>query len=101
MIDMSDAFNSETVFAVKRITTTDTIDFVPQPTNQDSEIIVIVQPAQPDKLNKDSIDWNKKYLMFHTKASFNVGDYIVNINSTFGFLWQNRKNPTSDKVTDN
>jgi hypothetical protein len=60
---------------IKAVTLT-TVDFV------ETEIVVgrtqncVVQVAEKEKLNSETIDWALEYLMIHSKLDIEIGEYI-------------------------
>jgi len=40
------------------------------------DIFAIIQPAQKEKLNLESLDWSKEYVMIHTSNQLDMNEYV-------------------------
>jgi len=76
ILDMSDALTEwERPTLIKTVTTT-TVDFV------ETEVIAgrtqdcVIQVAQKEQLNPDTIDWSLEYLMVHSRSALAIDELI-------------------------
>lgn len=53
-----------------------TVDFVPVETLTPRTQLCVVQVADKDKLNADTIDWSKEYILVHTSANIELGELV-------------------------
>ena len=53
-----------------------TVDFVEQNSVIVIPISAVVQPAEMDKLNPDTIDWSRRYLQIHSRVELKNGQFI-------------------------
>lgn len=53
-----------------------TVDFIDTLVPTVINIEAVVQPANPEKLNIDQIDWSLKYRLIHSKHQLQMGDYV-------------------------
>lgn len=53
-----------------------TVDFEETLTPTVTIIKAVVQPANPEKLNVDQIDWSLKYRLIHSNQPLVMGDYV-------------------------
>ena len=74
--DMSDVLTAwERPVLIKTVTTT-TVDFEPVETVAGRTQDCVVQVAEKERLNPDTIDWTLEYLMVHSKSGIEQGEYI-------------------------
>lgn len=74
--DMSDVL-TEWLQPVKLKTVTETtVDFVPVRTVVVANIFAVVQPADPEKLQVDQIDFSLEYIQIHSVTPMAIGQYI-------------------------
>lgn len=74
--DMSDVL-TEWLQPVKLKTVTETtVDFVPVRTVVAANIFAVVQPADPEKLQVDQIDFSLEYIQIHSVTPMAIGQYI-------------------------
>lgn len=67
ILDMSDALTEwERPTTIKTVSIT-TVDFEQVETVTARQQNCVIQVAEKDKLNPDTIDWSKEYLMVHSK----------------------------------
>lgn len=74
--DVSDAFDDWLSAYVVKTVTKVTADFADASTVSVRTIQAMVQVAQKEKLNADTIDWSKRYLLVHSPEQMLVGEYI-------------------------
>lgn len=76
IVDMSDTLTEwERAYKIKTVST-QTIDFVPVETVTARTQKCVVQVAEKEKLNPDTIDWSKEYLMIHSKENIAMDELI-------------------------
>lgn len=76
IFDISDALTEwERPTIIKTVTVT-TVDFVETETVTARTQNCVVQVANKEQLNKDTIDWSKEYLLIHSKESLSMGELI-------------------------
>lgn len=74
--DMSDVLTEwERAVKLKTVTIT-TVDFVEQVNVVAEDILAVVQVAEKEKLNPDSIDWSRRYIQVHSKVLLADGQFI-------------------------
>lgn len=74
--DMSDVL-TEWLQTVKLKTVTETtVDFVPTKTVSVVDILAVVQPADPEKLQVDQIDFSLEYIQIHSVTPMAINQYI-------------------------
>lgn len=74
--DMSDTLEEWALpYTVKTVTRT-TVNFEPVDVVAGRTVDAVVQPAQMETLNKDQIDWSKKYLQIHSAAPIAMGEFL-------------------------
>ena len=54
-----------------------TTDFTADSIETVRTIRALVQPADPERLNVDQIDWSLRYIQIHTVDALAVGEYLV------------------------
>ena len=73
---MSDVLTAwERPVLIKTVTTT-AVDFEPVETVAGRTQDCVVQVAEKERLNPDTIDWTLEYLMVHSKSGIEQGEYI-------------------------
>lgn len=77
ILDMSDAFDDLTQTIQKVVEVVETIDFEKTTTKTTTNIEAVVQPANLEKLNVESIDYSKQYLEIHSVSPLEIGDNII------------------------
>ena len=76
ILDMSDVLTEwERPRTIKTITV-ETVDFEPVETVTARTQNCVIQVAEKEKLNPDTIDWNKEYLMVHSRANIAMDELI-------------------------
>jgi hypothetical protein len=76
ILDVSDALIEwERQTTIKTVTTT-TIDFVPTKTVTSRMQPCVVQVAEKEKINLDTIDWSLEYLMVHSRSALNIDELV-------------------------
>lgn len=74
--DMSDVL-TEWLQAVKLKTVTETsVDFVVTQTVVVADILAVVQPADPERLQVDQVDYSLEYIQIHSTTPMSIGQYI-------------------------
>ena len=75
--DMSDVLTEwEQQVKLKTVTKT-TVDFEPVVTVVVDSILAVVQPADKTKINLDSLDWSKEYVLIHKRGTgIEMGQFI-------------------------
>ena len=53
-----------------------TVDFVETESIEKIDIMAVVQPADPEKLNVDQIDFSLEYIQIHSKSPMAIGQYV-------------------------
>ena len=76
IVDMSDALIEwEQPTVIKTVTNT-TVDFVPVLTVVARTQLCVVQVAEKQKLNPQTIDWALEYILVHSRADIVIGELI-------------------------
>ena len=76
ILDMSDALTEwERSYTLKVVTDT-TVNFEPVRAVVERAQLCVVQVAQKEKLNPDTIDWSLEYLMIHSKTAIEIDELI-------------------------
>lgn len=88
--DMSDTLTEwEQAIKLKTVTTA-TVDFDPVTVVVVDSIRAVVQPADKTKINLDSLDWSKEYILIHKKGSgIEIGQFIEWDNRDFKVVGPN------------
>lgn len=74
--DMSDVL-TEWLQPVKlKTVTTTSVDFVETEVVTVADIMAVVQPADPEKLQVDQIDYSLEYIQVHSVSPMAIGQYI-------------------------
>ena len=74
---MSDVLTSWSQFVNLKTATKTSIDFVETEVVTVDKISAVVQPADKTKLQLDSLDWSKEYVLVHKKgAGIEMGQYV-------------------------
>lgn len=74
--DVSDALTEwEQAVLIKTVTVT-TVDFEEVETITGRNQDCVIQVAEKEKLNSETIDWTLEYLMVHSKSDIEQGEYI-------------------------
>jgi hypothetical protein len=61
---------------VLKTRTETTIDFVPAVIITGSDIMAVVQPADPERLKVDQIDFSLEYIQIHSVSPMAIGQYV-------------------------
>ncbi len=76
MLDVSDALTEwEQPTTIKTVTTT-TVDFEPVEVVTDRAQDCVIQVAEKEKLNLDTINWSLEYIMVHSKSAIEIDELI-------------------------
>lgn len=74
--DMSDVLTAwEEPFTIKTVTR-QTVDFIEQDVVTERTQNCVIQVAQKEKLNSETIDWSLEYLMIHSKQGIAQGELV-------------------------
>lgn len=74
--DMSDVLTEWEQGVILKTVSFTSVDFEDTQTVTASPILSVVQQADKESLNLDSLDWSKKYFWFHSKVELSAGQYI-------------------------
>lgn len=74
--DMSEVLDEWAVTVQLKTITQHTIDFQRADLVSVADIQAVVQPANKEKLNPDSIDWSLRYVQIHSVEHLSVGQFI-------------------------
>lgn len=74
--DMSDVLAEWSQPVVLKTVTETTIDFVPKETISAVSIQAVVQPADPERLQVDQVDYALEYIQVHSVTPMAIGQYI-------------------------
>lgn len=74
--DMSDVLTEWSQPVVLKTRTEATVDFVPTVNVATQDIMAVVQPADPEKLQVDQIDYSLEYIQIHSVSPMAIGQYV-------------------------
>ena len=74
--DMSDVLTEWSQPVKLKTVTETTVNFVPTRTVVAANILAVVQPADPEKLQVDQIDYSLEYIQVHSVTPMAIGQYI-------------------------
>lgn len=74
--DMSDVLTEWSQAIKLKTVTITTIDFVETKTVVVADILAVVQPADPEKLQVDQIDFSLEYIQIHSVTPMAIGQYV-------------------------
>lgn len=74
--DVSDALTEWAQPVTIKAVTRQTVDFVEQDVVTARTQDCVVQVAEKERLNPETIDWTKEYLMVHSKAGIEQGELV-------------------------
>ncbi len=74
--DMSDVLTEWSQPVKLKTVSVTTIDFVETETIVSADIMAVVQPADPEKLNVDQIDFSLEYIQVHSVSPMAINQYI-------------------------
>lgn len=74
--DMSDVLTEWSQPVVLKTRTETTVDFVPTVNVAAQEIMAVVQPADPEKLQVDQIDYSLEYIQIHSVSPMAIGQHV-------------------------
>lgn len=74
--DMSGALEAWKQPVKIKTATTTTVDFVKSVSISETTINAVVQPADKEKLNPDTVDWSLEYIMVHSVENIEIGQFI-------------------------
>lgn len=76
ILDMSDVLDEwSRTTRIKTVTTT-TVDFVPTETVVGRNQECVIQSAQKDKLQIDTLDWSLEYIWLHSPDAIAIGELV-------------------------
>jgi len=74
--DMSDVLTEWSQPIKLKTVTETTVDFVPTTTIVVENIVAVVQPADPEKLKVEQIDFSLEYIQIHSVSAMAIGQYV-------------------------
>lgn len=74
--DMSEVLTEWSQPVVLKTRTETTVDFVPTVNVAAQDIMAVVQPADPEKLQVDQIDYSLEYIQIHSVSPMAIGQYV-------------------------
>ena len=74
--DMSEVLTEWSQLIKLKTKTETTIDFVPTTTIAALDIMAVVQPADPEKLKVEQIDYSLEYIQIHSVSPMAIGQYV-------------------------
>lgn len=74
--DMSDVLTEWSQPVKLKTVTETTVDFVPTRVVVVADFLAVVQPADPEKLQVDQIDYSLEYIQVHSVTPMAIGQYI-------------------------
>lgn len=74
--DMSDVLTEWSQPVKLKTVTTTSVDFVETQAVLVFDIMAVVQPADPEKLQVDQIDYSLEYIQVHSVSPMAIGQYI-------------------------
>lgn len=74
--DMSDVLTEWSQPVKLKTVTTTSVDFVETQSVLVFDIMAVVQPADPEKLQVDQIDYSLEYIQVHSVSPMAIGQYI-------------------------
>lgn len=74
--DVSDVLTEWEQSVILKTVTKTTVDFVETTVVTATPVQMVVQVADKEKLNLDSLNWSKQYKWFHAKFEMEMGQYV-------------------------
>lgn len=74
--DMSEVLTEWSQPVVLKTKTEATLDFVPTIVVSATNIMAVVQPADPERLQVDQIDFSLEYIQIHSVSPMAIGQYV-------------------------
>lgn len=74
--DMSDVLTEWSQAVKLKTVAVTTVDFVETETITAADIMAVVQPADPEKLKVEQIDFSLEYIQVHSVSPMAIGQYI-------------------------
>lgn len=74
--NMSDALLEWEIPVKLKTVTEATINFVKTKVVTVGDLLAVVQPAEKEKINPDTLDWSKEYLQIHSRSMLLLGQFI-------------------------
>ncbi len=75
-MDMSQSFSHRLKFVDVTTVEKFTIDFEPQETKTVRNIPVAIQPADPEELKIDGVDWSKAYIWAYSQKELKINEEV-------------------------
>jgi len=66
----------EEIFTIKTVTRT-TVDFEETTSVATRSQRCVIQPANKEQLNPETIDWSLEYIWIHSKDTIEIGEYVT------------------------
>jgi hypothetical protein len=76
ILDVSEALDEWLQAVTIKTVTKATVDFEPNNTVVARSQECVVQVAEKEKLNPDTIDWSKEYIMVHSKSAIEISELV-------------------------
>lgn len=74
--DMSEVLTEWSQPVKLKTVTETTVDFVPVIVIAAADIMAVVQPADPEKLKVEQIDFSLEYIQIHSVTAMAIGQYV-------------------------
>ena len=74
--DMSEVLTEWSQPVVLKTVSETTVDYIPTVTIVDANIMAVVQPADPEKLKVEQIDFSLEYIQIHSVSPMAIGQYV-------------------------
>jgi len=74
--DMSDVLTEWSQPVILKTVSSTTVDFVETETVIALPIMAVVQPADPEKLKVEQIDFSLEYIQIHSVSPMTIGQYV-------------------------
>lgn len=85
-LSMADVLQGETESKLVKTVTRTTNDFVESESIAGRQVDMLVQPADPKRLQSDDIDWALEYIMVHALQEVAVGEYVEHKGKDFKII---------------
>lgn len=74
--NMSDALIEWEIPVKLKTATETTVNFVKTKVVTVGDLLAVVQPAEKEKINPDTLDWSKEYLQIHSRSMLLLGQFV-------------------------
>lgn len=74
--DVSDVLTEWEQSVILKTVTKTTVDFVETTVVTATPVLMVVQVAEKEKLNLDSLNWSKEYKWFHAKFKLELNQFV-------------------------